>query len=478
MEADMDPALGRAAEHPRLPDQSSDSQITQEPLKQAEAHKPKPPLSRSARKQLVACTLLLAALAIVSACLSGLAGRDPWNLFEFNRRFISYEKPSFFAPDNIPLLPAIYFGLVLCTGVYLWESKRIRDLAITFASVLVAWMCAYELAVRLSQHLNTTFELAICGVAGGFVGSLLTAFGVCLVSKDVRTRAFLVRTVLIGTIAGSLLQGVLFLGLYLVWQPTVAASIAYGICKPKLRRTGMNALQTLRRHEAAVLVLALVIVVCIGLIFDLLAANQNWQSAAEKDRATATSVAGTRKLAAEGATKARMASISAQKASARAQEAAARARSGAPGHYAGPSGTGRYEGEATTTGNGKMTWNGVGVCVFNDGGRIEGEFASGKTNGRVVHIFADGSRYEGDERNGIKQGYGVQIWPNGDRYEGELREDNREGEGVYTFGSGDIAVRYEGQWQKNVKEGAGILTMKDGAIQAGTFQNDKLVKPF
>jgi hypothetical protein len=169
----------------------------------------------------------LAALAVLSALLSWYSPIDPWgvlSVFELMRRQ--------------ELLPAIYFGLVLCAGIYLWESRNWKHIGFVFFAVLVSWVCAYQLAFSSQIDFLGNFAFVVSGFVGGFAGSLGTAVGVSLVSSSVCNRRFFARTTLIGFLAGGLLgwAPVSLLPLFIVWQPAIAASIAYGLVSSKTSR--------------------------------------------------------------------------------------------------------------------------------------------------------------------------------------------------------------------------------------------------
>ena len=186
-------------------------------------------------------TIFLAALAVVSALLSNYAPWDPWEIFGLGP-----------ARERVPLLPGIYFGLVLCIGLFLWETKDAIKLVAAFIAVIIAWICAWKIAVEIYTvperfHLDPAvfgstsgdipYLYAIAGFIAGLAGSLITVAGISFASRDSRTYGTWIRTILIGAVAGLLLQfqstfdSILLL--LLVWQPTIAASIAYGLVKPK-----------------------------------------------------------------------------------------------------------------------------------------------------------------------------------------------------------------------------------------------------
>ncbi|HEX4557451.1 MAG TPA: hypothetical protein VH249_25920 [Xanthobacteraceae bacterium] len=151
---------------------------------------------------------------------------------------------------GVPPLPAIYFGIVLAIGCRMWASaSRLATLGI-FGATFLAWFAAFKAADQVQGWLAdigslSNYRLFFAGLTGGFVGSAITAFGISRVDGDFcSTRAWL-RTVIIGTVAGGLLECMSsenrgqipfhldsLLPLFLIWQPAVAASIAYGLSRP------------------------------------------------------------------------------------------------------------------------------------------------------------------------------------------------------------------------------------------------------
>jgi hypothetical protein len=186
-------------------------------------------------------TLFLGVLAIVSALLSNFFPYVPTT-------------DNFPTLGGAPLLPGIYFGLVLCVGVFLWEKKGPLELAVVLAGVVIAWILAWRTALSVSDFLNQfhageipdsrkfPYIFAIAGMVSGLVGSLGTVAAVSLASPDFREHSDWLRTIALGTVAGALLHFgdrpyETFLPLFIVWQAAVAASVGYGLfISPKRKR--------------------------------------------------------------------------------------------------------------------------------------------------------------------------------------------------------------------------------------------------
>lgn len=189
--------------------------------------------------------LYLAILAIGSALLS-------WRVPEPDIVFL----------DKTPMLPALWFGLVLCAGVALWSSRSPLALVVVLVASGAAWFAAFEITFHVQGTIldqivaqsgasapNFATPVAdylygLCGMLGGLVGSSVLVVIVSTVVSAMRSVPSWTRTILIGTIAGlfleflaSRVEGGLFihtgsvLPLLLVWQTSVAASLAYSFAK-------------------------------------------------------------------------------------------------------------------------------------------------------------------------------------------------------------------------------------------------------
>ena len=179
----------------------------------------------------------------MSAILSNYAPLDPFELLQIGRS----NKPIF-------LLPGMYFGLVVCIAIFLIETRDAVKLALAFVAVVIAWICAWRTGSEIYLYLEKLhsgapdrvgipYPYAVAGFIAGIVGSLITVVGVSFASRGFRTAANWTRTILIGALAGLLLQlqptsEESLLPLFLVWQPAVAASIAYGLAKARSLASG------------------------------------------------------------------------------------------------------------------------------------------------------------------------------------------------------------------------------------------------
>ena len=80
----------------------------------------------------------VAAVAVVSALLSNYVPTDPWNLLQvafFSQKLSSLSSE----PSKVPILPGVYFGLVIAFAVYFVGRDMLRAFA-AFVAVIFAWM--------------------------------------------------------------------------------------------------------------------------------------------------------------------------------------------------------------------------------------------------------------------------------------------------------------------------------------------------
>ncbi|HUB98019.1 MAG TPA: hypothetical protein VL993_18990 [Stellaceae bacterium] len=138
--------------------------------------------------------------------------------------------------EPYPVLPGIYFGLVLVVGLAFWATHSPLKLAIAFAASNLAWWGAFQAALFLYPYAEdlTSVPAILCGAASGVIGALVTAAAAAYACPGFATRENWIRTLVAGGLAGVLLQGIDIgagtqLPLLLVWQAAVAASIGYGL---------------------------------------------------------------------------------------------------------------------------------------------------------------------------------------------------------------------------------------------------------
>lgn len=195
--------------------------------------------------------VLLAVLAFVSALLSQFAQIDPWKILYVNWPHVIAAPATIANPIHdfqVPILPGLYFGSILSLGAYVWKRNNLFALCIILFSTMIAWIVAAEFAAITALYLEDYFknstDLLIgsnklstiyyisAGIVGGLVGGVLTLIGISFVTPDFRTINNWSRTLFISALAGTLLaydmsNRSLYL-LFIAWQVSVAASIAFG----------------------------------------------------------------------------------------------------------------------------------------------------------------------------------------------------------------------------------------------------------
>lgn len=202
----------------------------------------------------------LGACAVLSALLTTYLLFDPWGLLQIGL-------PS--QEAIVPILPGIYFGLVICAGVYFIERINLLRAFVLLVLIIFAWMVAFETAVQVDISVrryisgsNDAAAFLLPGLLAGFIGSMLTSVAVSLVSPNFRYAKAWIRTIAIGMFAGLLLDEQYILNqlaplfgaeghyllknngdLFIVWQPAVAASVAYGLATAKRERFKQSAHQ-------------------------------------------------------------------------------------------------------------------------------------------------------------------------------------------------------------------------------------------
>jgi hypothetical protein len=151
-------------------------------------------------------------------------------------------------PEGLPwpstmLVSGVPFALLMGWSLHRLSGAPLPRCALVFAMTVLAWQCAWVTAVYAHYSVSelrilsgsAAAEMALAGLAGGFVGSALTVLGIGIVSKAFRQRRAWGRTVALGTGLGILLvvddplsiKEVGFWVLFVVWQAGVAGSIAH-----------------------------------------------------------------------------------------------------------------------------------------------------------------------------------------------------------------------------------------------------------
>ncbi len=102
-----------------------------------------------------------------------------------------------------------------------------------------------------------------------------------------------------------------------------------------------------------------------------------------------------------------------------------------------------YKGEKNQEGK----YHGKGIITFINGEQWVGEFKDGEPyNGVGVYIWPDSSRYEGEIIKGLFQGQGTYLYADGKKYVGEWKDGEYNGQGTLTYADGE-------QWKGEFKDG-------------------------
>ena len=104
-----------------------------------------------------------------------------------------------------PMLPALWFGLVLCAGVALWSSRSPFTLVIVLVACGIAWLAAFETTVHVNSSIEdqivaqpgapvpnfsvpiVNYLLGLCGMLGGLIGSGVLVLIVSTVVSSIRS---------------------------------------------------------------------------------------------------------------------------------------------------------------------------------------------------------------------------------------------------------------------------------------------------
>ncbi len=162
---------------------------------------------------------------------------------------LSHYLPGPFTVFEGAVLPGAYFGLVLAAALYLFGGRSLFASAGVLVVIVIVWIVALQSTLHIHEAImqsmrdaikssaaglpqRVPYVLAVSGLLGGLIGSAGTALALSLVAPELRNVVTWSRTILVGTLAGLLLElpGPLgLLPLFLVWQAAVAASLAYDI---------------------------------------------------------------------------------------------------------------------------------------------------------------------------------------------------------------------------------------------------------
>jgi hypothetical protein len=140
---------------------------------------------------------------------------------------------------GLSIIPGVLFGILLAGLSYRAGAPSVLGVATIVVITTLAWMGATDVGTlvgwNLERSLGSPLNLVVAGVAGGFVGGLLTALGVAAANVRFRRLRPILITVVVATVLGPLLalggdqMETLLWVLFMAWQATVALTIQEGI---------------------------------------------------------------------------------------------------------------------------------------------------------------------------------------------------------------------------------------------------------
>jgi len=139
----------------------------------------------------------------------------------------------FFDIDPVAHLLGAVFGLAVAICLMRFHNLP----AMRAAIVVVAFGLSWQAAFRFAQHLAQNFDsIALIGAIAGAVGAGILAVGCAVVMPQFRSVRPVVQLVLVGTIAGALLDlksDLAMFALFFVWQSAVGASVGHGFARDR-----------------------------------------------------------------------------------------------------------------------------------------------------------------------------------------------------------------------------------------------------
>ena len=154
--------------------------------------------------------------------------------------------------EGIPLHAGVAFGAGVALMLWLWANRDPGKCLLAMALTIMGWLAAVNTAndvmqVVVSSNLFGTVAGAkanreivgwvLAGVIGGAIGAGLTAFGAGIAAQAIRRPEAWGVIVGVGALYGLLLYPAASLDqivlLVVPWQAAVAATIAYGLTRPR-----------------------------------------------------------------------------------------------------------------------------------------------------------------------------------------------------------------------------------------------------
>jgi hypothetical protein len=151
---------------------------------------------------------------------------------------------------GVPLHAGIAFGAGVALMVWLWTTRELAKCLLTMALTLIGWLAAVNTANDVYQAIvgselfgtvsgakanREVVGLFLAGLGGGAIGAGLTAFGAGIPAEPIRRPQSWILIVVVGGLLGMLLYPAadlnVLLFLFVPWQASVAAAIAFGLTR-------------------------------------------------------------------------------------------------------------------------------------------------------------------------------------------------------------------------------------------------------
>ncbi|MCW5680605.1 MAG: hypothetical protein KF794_03980 [Xanthobacteraceae bacterium] len=163
--------------------------------------------------------IILAVCGVISGLLSASIDVDFLSLFD------------------VPMLPAVFFGIVIALGIYSWEARHPAPIVIALIGVAIAWWVAVKTGTTIYEGLEKSrATFAYAGILAGLVGALLVSITLWITSEDFRSLRNLITTAVFGAVAGALLAfssssatPAGLVPLFVIWQAGIAGIVGYAL---------------------------------------------------------------------------------------------------------------------------------------------------------------------------------------------------------------------------------------------------------
>ena len=116
--------------------------------------------------------------------------------------------------------------------------------------------------------------------------------------------------------------------------------------------------------------------------------------------------------------------------------------------------------------------NGIGIYIWNNKSKYEGEWKNDCIHGYGIYYFSDGRKYIGEWKNNYMNGFGIYKWKNNKKYFGFFKNGVKNGFGIFYLLNGKYVI---GFW-KEVKQNGFAKYINEEKIKYGLYNNGKREK--